>query len=91
MVVKQVLPNISDIKGKKLDSLIIVNVILDTKGNVRCGRLEQGDADLFPRSLEAALQWQFKPFQMHGETLVDDTHIQFRYKKNKVEVFFPDR
>ncbi len=85
LVRRKVLPDISDLKGKKLDSLVIVDVILDTKGNVRCARAQQGDADLFPRSIEAAEQWQLKPFQLNGETVVVDNQIQFRYKKNKVE------
>ena len=53
--------------------------------------LSRGDAALYPRSIEAAEQWQFKPFQANGETLVVDTHLQFRFKKNKVEIVFPDR
>jgi hypothetical protein len=91
LVQKKVLPDISDLKGKKLDSLVVVDVILDTKGTVRCARAEEGDADLLPRSVEAAEQWQFKPFQLNGETLVVNTQIQFKYKKNKVEVVVPSR
>ncbi len=91
IVQKKVLPDISDLIDKKLDSLIILRVILDTRGNVRCARPEQGDADLFPRSIEAAEQWRFRPYQANGETLVVETQIQFRYKKNRVEVVVPDR
>jgi hypothetical protein len=88
---KKVLPDISDINDRKLDSIVVVRVILDTKGNVRCGRAVQGDSDLFPRSVEAAEKWQFKPFLLNGEAVAVETQIQFRYKKNKVEVVVPDR
>jgi hypothetical protein len=91
LIQKKVLPDVADLRGKDLDSLVIVNVIVDAKGNVRCAQPEQGDADLYPRSIEAAEQWQFKPFQMNGEMLVVDTHSQFKFKRNKVEIVFPDR
>lgn len=90
-VQKQVLPDISDLAGKELDSLVIVNVILDTNGNVACAEAAQGNTDLFARSIEAAKQWQFMPYQLNNETLVVDTYIQFKYQKDKVEVVVPRR
>jgi hypothetical protein len=88
---KKVLPDISDIKDKKLDSIVVVRVIVDTNGNVRCGRGEQGDSDLFPRSVEVAGKWQFRPLLWNGAAQAVETEIQFRYRKNKVEAFVPDR
>lgn len=92
LVQNKFLPDISDIKERKLDSIVVVRVVVDIKGSVRCGRGEQGgDPDLFPRSVAAAEKWRFKPLLLSGEPAAFETEIQFRYKKHKVEVFVPDR
>ena len=45
LVQKKVLPDVADLNGN-LDSLVIVNVVVDTTGNVRCVRPESGRRSL---------------------------------------------
>src|ERR1700727_1863757 len=45
---RMVLPEISDIKNTRLDSVVVV-VIVDAEGNVVWAEAEQGTADLFPK------------------------------------------
>ena len=48
------LPDVSDLKGKKLSSTVILRMIVGKDGTVRCADPLRGDTDLFPRSVEAA-------------------------------------
>lgn len=82
---KKVLPDVADLKDKKLAVTVVIAVVVDTKGDVRCTNPEQGDADLFQRSVEAARQWQFRPYTLNGERLVVETQIEFSYKRKKVD------
>jgi Gram-negative bacterial TonB protein C-terminal len=82
---KRVLPEISDLRDRNLDSTVVIAVIVDTKGKVRCANPEQGDPDLIPRSEEAAQKWEFRPYMLNGEPVVVDTHVEFTYRKHKVK------
>jgi hypothetical protein len=48
------MPDISDLKGKDLDSVLVVQILVGTTGDVRCARIQQGDSDLAQRSVDAA-------------------------------------
>jgi periplasmic protein TonB len=78
------LPDISDLKGKNLSSTVILRIIIGKDGAVRCVDPVQGDADLFPRSVEAARQWRFRPYLLNGQPIMVQTRIEFVFKKGKV-------
>jgi hypothetical protein len=85
----KVLPDISDLKGRKLDSSVVVSIVVSKTGYVVHTRAVKGDPDLFTRSEEAAQKWHFTPYILNGQPIEVDTTIEFRYKKNKVKVFVP--
>jgi len=87
----KVLPDISDLKGKELNSVVVVEILVGRDGDVRCARIQQGDSGVSQRSLDAAQKWHYRPYLLNGEKLVMDTWIRFSYKKDNVEVILPDR
>jgi hypothetical protein len=85
LIEKKILPDISDLRGLKLDSTVIVRVLVDKNGIVRCLDPLSGDASLFNRSIDAARQWKFKSYRLNGEPLIFESQIEFVFRKNKVE------
>jgi hypothetical protein len=86
---KKVLPDISDLRGKDLNSVVVVEILIGTDGGVRCARLVEGNPDLAERSVDAARGWHFKKFLINGERPIADTRISFSYTKGNVEVLLP--
>ena len=84
MAEKKVLPDTSDLKGTKANSTVIVRILIDKNGVVRCAEAVQGNPDLFQRSQDAAMQWHFKPLLLRGRPLNVATSREFVFKKNKV-------
>jgi len=78
------LPDVSDLKGKKLSSTVTLRIIIGKDGAVRCVDPVQGNTDLLPRSVEAARQWRFRPYLLHGQPIMVQTMIEFVFKKGKV-------
>ena len=89
MADKKALPDIADLKGKKADSIVVVEILAGTEGNVRCARIQQGDPDLAERSLEAAQKWHYKPYLLNGQKIIVDTWIRFNYTNDNVEIMLP--
>jgi hypothetical protein len=87
----KMLPHVSDLKGKKVDSIVVVEILVGIEGNIRCARLQQGDPDLAQRSLDAARKWHYKPYLLNGQKVIADTWIRFSYTNDNVEVILPVR
>jgi protein TonB len=87
----KVMPDISDLKGKHLDSLVIVQILIGTDGAVRCFQLQEGDSNLAPRSLDVVQKWHYRPFMLNGQAINVETWIRFNYKNDSVDVVLPDR
>jgi len=81
---KKVLPDVTDLKGTKMNSTVTLKVLIGKDGSVRCADPLQGDQSLIPRSLDAAKQWQFQPYLLNGQPVIVETPIEFTFKKNKV-------
>jgi hypothetical protein len=81
---KKILPAVSDLKGVKIDSTVVVRMLIDKTGAVRCADAVEGDASLLQRTQEAALQWHFKPYLLNGQPVIVETSREFIFKKNKV-------
>jgi Gram-negative bacterial TonB protein C-terminal len=80
---KKILPEVSDLK-KRMNSTVIIRTLVGKDGLVRCTDAVEGDPKLLPRSLEAAKQWQFKPYLLNGQPIIVETPIEFIFKKGKV-------
>jgi hypothetical protein len=87
MAEKKVLPDTSDLKGKKPNSKVVIRILIDKNGVVRCAEAVQGDPGLFQRSQDAAMQWHFKPYLLYGRPLNVATSREFVFKKNKVTAY----
>jgi hypothetical protein len=87
----KIMPDISDLKGKDLDSLVIVQILISPDGAVRCFQLQEGNSDLARRSLDAAQKWHYRPYMLNGQAINVETWIRFSYKKDSVDVVLPDR
>jgi hypothetical protein len=85
MIDKKVLPDTRDLKRSRVDSTVIVRVLIDKKGVVRCADAVQGDASLVQRSIDAAQRWKFRPFTLNGEPIIVETPIEFVFKKGSVK------
>jgi Gram-negative bacterial TonB protein C-terminal len=84
LVERRVLPDISDFKGRKLDSRIVVDVILDQEGRVACARAKGKDDALVSRSIDAAKQWRFRPHLLNDKPIPIQTQIVFVFKNKNV-------
>ncbi len=84
LVERKVLPDVSDLKGRKLDSTIVIDVILDREGRVACARAKGSDDVLASRSLSAAKQWKFKPHLVNDKPIPIQTQIVFVFDNKKV-------
>ncbi len=83
---KEMLPDVSDLKGSKIKSDVVVKLLIGKDGVVRCADAVEGASDLWARSVEAAKRWQFKPYLLNGEAIIVETRIEFAFKKSKVSV-----
>jgi hypothetical protein len=86
LVKKKVLPNVSGLEHAKAKSDVAVRVVIGKDGMVRCAEAEGGNNDLWARSVEAAKQWQFKPYMLNGEPVSIESTIEFAFNKSKVSV-----
>jgi TonB-like protein len=84
LIERKVLPDISDFKGRKLNSRIVVDVILDQEGRVVCARAKGNDGALASRSLDAARQWKFRPYLLNDKPIPIQTQIVFVFENEKI-------
>jgi hypothetical protein len=84
LVERKVLPDISDLKVTKLDSTVVIDVILDQEGRVACTRTKGSDTLLVQRSLDAAKQWKYRPYLLNDKPIPIQTQIVFVFENKKV-------
>ena len=87
----KVLPEVADLKGKDLDSLVVIQIVINTEGAVKFAKVQEGEPALAERSLAAAQKWHYKPYILNGEPISVDTWIRFKYTKDSVEIVVPER
>lgn len=86
---RKVLPDASDLKGSK-GSNVTLKILIDETGAVACAAASGGHEELYPRSLEAARKWTFKPYLLNGKPIIVEGSFVFHYNKGKVVAQFPD-
>ena len=91
MADKKVLPDISDLKGHKLNAEVAVLIVISGAGDVTRARAAKGELGLVKRAEEAALKWHYRPYILNGSPIEVHTMIHFRFKGNKVEAVVPPR
>ncbi len=82
---RKVLPDISDLKGKDLDSPVVIQIPVDTETFVVLAP-RKWTRTFFSASPDAAQKWHYRPYMLKGEKVIMETRIRFSYKKDNVEV-----
>ena len=82
---RKVLPNVSDLKEKRIGALITVRILVGTDGSVRCARSEDSDSQLVPRSVEAARKWHYKSEWLKRNAVNVETKVVFLYSMDTVK------
>jgi hypothetical protein len=88
---REVLPDISDLKGRHLNTEVVLEIEISKDGDVTHAHAVKGDPALFKRSEEAALKWHCKPFVPNASPIEVVSELSFRFDKNKVQVVVPPR
>lgn len=63
----------------RAEGTIIVELLMDTEGNVQCVRASNGHPLLRRAAEEAAKQWKFKPVVVDGEIVAVFGRLAFRF------------
>ncbi len=87
-VSKRVLPETHDLKIKK-EQQVFVQILVDGEGKVACARIldlpdSSSDPILISKSLDAAKNWQFRPYYLNQQPVIAEATMTFRYKGSKV-------
>jgi hypothetical protein len=88
---RKVLPDISDLKGRSLNTEVLLNIAISKTGEVIHAHAVAGNPVVFKRSEDAALKWHYKPYVLSGSPIEVDSELRFRFEKNKVQVVVPPR
>ncbi|MBP7865452.1 MAG: TonB family protein [Acidobacteria bacterium] len=62
----------------RLQGMVIVLIVVDALGKVRCAKAVSGHALLKPGAVKAALQWEFRPLVRAGKTYAFRGCLLFR-------------
>jgi hypothetical protein len=87
LVKHKALPDASDLHSIK-DAAVKVKIVIDESGFVACAEGTEGDPALYPRSIEAAKSWKFKPYLLNGKPVVLESSFDFHYDSGKVWATF---
>jgi len=58
---------------------VILQAMIDTKGNIVSLKAVQGDPILAEASIEAVKQWKYRPYLLNGEPVVLETTIKIKF------------
>ncbi len=78
----QVQPKYPDLATKAgIEGTVWTNVSIDETGKVTKVTISKSDAEIFNQvSIDAAMQWAFKPAQKDGKPIATEVSIPFRFK-----------
>jgi len=84
MIVKKVQPQYPpSARQSRVSGTVIIQIVIDTKGNVSHLELVSGDPRLVPSTVEAVRQWKYKPPTVKGEPVEVDTTVDVVYSLNE--------
>jgi TonB family protein len=67
-------------QAAKIQSDIIIHVLIDKKGHVAKVKTMTGDPALVDAAMTAAKQWQYEPFYLNGKPIEVETNILFKFR-----------
>jgi TonB family protein len=69
----------ADAKEKHVAGTVVLNVDVDSEGNVARVELVDGHPMLAPAAMDAVLQWKYHPFVLNGEAADVETTVQVKF------------
>ncbi len=68
-----------ELRGKRLQGTVLVHIVIDRDGRVIRAEPVSGPSELFRPSVDAVLQWLFKPTLLNGDPVEVDTTVTIVY------------
>ena len=78
-----------DLKGKDVESLVVIKVLIGTNGAVRCARAASADPVLAQRSVDAARKWHYRADSLKRDMVNVESSIVFLFSNNTVRSLPP--
>jgi len=69
----------ADAKEKHIEGTVVLNVDVDSEGDVARVELVSGHPMLAPAAMDAVLQWKYRPFVLNGEAVAVETTVQVKF------------
>jgi protein TonB len=66
-------------RDKGIEGDVILQALIDTKGNIASLKTVKGDPILADAAIEAVKQWKYKPFVLNGEPVEVETTILIKF------------
>jgi protein TonB len=66
-------------REKGIQGDVLLQAMIDTKGNIASLQAVQGDPILVEASIEAVKQWRYKPYVLNGEPVEVETTIKIQF------------
>ena len=64
-----------DARQRRVEGLVVLCAVIDTKGNVEELKLISGHPLLAPSALPAVKQWKYRPYLLNGQPVEVETQI----------------
>ena len=74
---KRIAPQIPS--SVRAEGAVVVDVLIDTSGNVACVRTDKGHPLLKKAAMDAARQWTFRPLKQRDKPVMFFGHLEFRF------------
>jgi protein TonB len=65
-----------------LQGIVVVDAVIDEKGNVVQARAVSGHPLLIPEALKAVLQWKYEPTSLNGQPISVELKVEVRFNLN---------
>lgn len=66
-------------KQAQIQGAVIIDTVIDEKGNVVQARVVGGPALLIPSALETILKWKYEPSYLNGEPISVEMHVEVHF------------
>ena len=80
LLIKKVQPKYPEEARKKhVEGTVLMKTIISHEGDVQELTVVSGDPLLVPAALEAAKQWKYRPYLLHGQPVEIETQIMMNF------------